>query len=140
MVPPLLAAFVLDLGGCRRRFSGAIPMLLGPLLLVVTVLAACGIEGLGLPLFVAGVSASVCLCWWGYRMQRSGPRESPGQKLLAMLASPVPSRRTLRPDDVLGAWQFSDWQNELVLLARDESVNNRSLLGQRSTAGSSPPP
>ena len=49
---------------------------------------------------------SVCLGWWGYRRQRSRPRESPVEMLLAALAAPVPSPRALRPEDVLGPWQF----------------------------------
>jgi hypothetical protein len=81
-------------------------MLLGVLLLVITTLASCRIEGPGTPAFVVGVAVSVCLGWWGYRWQRNRPRESPGELLLAMLAAPVPSRRALRPEDVLGPWQF----------------------------------
>jgi hypothetical protein len=105
-LPLALLAFILDWGGWRRRFPGAIPVLLGVLLLVITTLASCSSDALGIPAFVAGVAASVCLGWWGYRLQRSRLRSSLGELLLATLATPVPSPRALRPADVVGPWQF----------------------------------
>ncbi len=106
ILPPLLSVIILRWEDWLRRCPGAVPVLLGVLLLATTTLASCGIDGPRTPVFVVSVAVSVCLGWWGYRMQRSRPRESPEKRLLAMLAAPVPSPRPLRPEDVLGPWQF----------------------------------
>jgi hypothetical protein len=106
MLPPLLSVINAGWRDWKRHCPGAVPMLLGLLVLVITTLASCGIAGPGVPAFVTGVAASVCLGWWGYRLQRSRPRESPRERLLATLAAPVPSLRALRAEDVLGPWQF----------------------------------
>lgn len=197
-LPPLLAGVVLDWRDWKRRCPGAVPMLLGVLLLTIATLASCGIRGPGIPVFVVGVAGSVCLGWWGYRMQRNRTRESPEELLLAALAAPVPTPRAIRPEDVLGPWQFyvdtaasmvivdlqadgrytqvilgnggdrsdcpggtwtlegpqveltsyrsavravtdrvrwlfGDWQQELVLFAKDDPQGTRTLLGQRRT-------
>ena len=105
-LPPVLSWIIFDWKDRRRRYLGAVPMLLGMLLLAITTLASCGINGPGTPVFVVGVAVSVCLGWWGYKLQRSRPRESTGEMLLAMLDAPVPSPRAIRREDVLGPWQF----------------------------------
>jgi hypothetical protein len=105
-LPPLLAGILWDRWEWKRHCAGAIPMLLGLVLLASTTLASCGTAGPGTPAFVVGVAVSVCLGWAGYRMHRSRPRESPEEMLLAMLAAPVPSHRGIQPKDVLGPWQF----------------------------------
>jgi hypothetical protein len=106
LLPLLVIAVLANWEYWRRRCLGAVPMLLGVLLLATTTCASCSMDGPGTPAFIAGVALSVCLGWWGYRLQRSRPRGSSGAILLAMLAAPAPSRRTLRPEDVLGPWQF----------------------------------
>lgn len=105
-LPPLLCGSFSDWGDWRRRCPGAVPMLLGMLLLAITMLASCRIDGPGSLAFIVGVAVSVCLGWWGYRLQRGRPRASPVEMLLATLAAPVPTLRALRPEDVLGPWQF----------------------------------
>ncbi len=106
LLPPLLYGLASGWDEWMRRWPGVIPLLLAPLLLFGIFWAACSPAGLGTPAFVGGVAVCVSLGWWGYARQRRGPRESPVESLLATLAAPAPSGRTLRPEDVLGSWQF----------------------------------
>ena len=80
-------------------------MLLGVLVLVITTMASCNPEGLGLTGFILGVVAAVCLVWLGYKVQCKISRKSP-EALLAIMASPSPSAQAIRPEDVCGPWQF----------------------------------
>jgi hypothetical protein len=81
-------------------------MLLGVLLLLITTIASSDPNGLGTAGFVLGVVASVGLGWWGYRVQRRVPPKSPAELLLATLATPAPSARAIRSEDVVGPWRF----------------------------------
>jgi len=81
-------------------------MLLGVLALVITTVASCRPSGPSPPVFALGVAASVCLGWWGYKVQCRGPRKSSAEMLLATLVAPAPSTRAIRPEDVLGPWRF----------------------------------
>lgn len=106
LLPPLLYGIVSGWTDWTQRWLGVLPLLLAPLLLVLTCWASSDVSGLDTPAFIAGVTLSVVMGWWGYRLQRRRPRASPTETLLAMLAAPTPSARKLRPEDVLGAWQF----------------------------------
>lgn len=106
LLPPLLYGLASGWDEWLRRWPGVIPLVLAPLLLLVVFWAACNPTGPGTLVFVGGVAVSVSLGWWGYTRQRRGPRASPVESLLATLAAPAPPGRTLRPEDVLGAWQF----------------------------------
>lgn len=106
LLPPLLYGIASGWEDWTQRWPGVILLLLAPLLLVIIFWASCSPTGLDTPAFVGGVAVSVVLGWWGYTRQRRGPRASPLDALLATLAAPAPSARTLRPEDILGPWQF----------------------------------
>ena len=53
-----------------------------------------------------GALAVVLLGWVGYSARRRGTSAASADAILAALAEPTPSARDLRPDDVLGRWQF----------------------------------
>jgi hypothetical protein len=55
---------------------------------------------------VPGIVAAVGLGWWGYRGRRRRFRDPSAELLLAMQAAAAPSARTIRPEEVLGAWRF----------------------------------
>ncbi len=185
----------------RRHCAWAALTLLGVLVLVITAAASCDPYGPGLTVLPPGVIVSVCLGWLGYELHRRKPREPSTDALLATLAAPTPSARALRPEDVLGPWQFyvdaagstvivdlqargryrqqivgnrgerincpggtwtvegpnleltsyrsavratldrvcwffGDWQDDLVLFAKDEPESTTMLLGLRPAAGS----
>jgi hypothetical protein len=92
--------------GEGRRFLGVLPMLLGVLVLAITTMTSCEPTGPGPAGLVTGVVVSVSLGWCGYRVQRRMPREPSGNTLLAVLVTPAPSTRVLRPQDVQGRWRF----------------------------------
>jgi hypothetical protein len=182
---------------------GVVPMLLGVLLLAITTILSCGLSGPGPALLPLGVTVSVCLCWWGYKIGRRQSRELSAEIPLATLVEPAPSARAIRPEQVLGPWRFyvdaasstvtvdlhadgrytqviidnrgqqvdcpggtwtldgsyveltsyrsaaqkatqpvrwffGDWQNDLVLFAKDDPQADTPLLAQRLTAASIP--
>ena len=90
----------------RRRYPGALPVLLGTAALAAITIASCQPNGPGPTGFTLGIALSVALGWLGYRVQRRVPCASPSSILLATLASPLPSVRSIKPEDVLGSWQF----------------------------------
>ena len=95
-----------SLGGSGRRFPGFALIFLGLLALAGTVKMSCGLNDPGTAVFSLGVTASVCLGWAGYRLQRRPPRRSSADILLATLVESAPSARPVRPEEVLGPWQF----------------------------------
>ena len=92
--------------GCRRRYPGALPVLLGGVALVAITITSCQPAGPGPAGFTVGIALSVGLGWLGYRVQRSAPPAPTPSLLAAALASPLPSARAIRPEDVWGSWQF----------------------------------
>jgi hypothetical protein len=74
-------------------------MLLAVLVLTGTTLASCQPDGPGPVVFSVGVALSVCLGWAGCKVSHRRPASE-------ITAVPVPSLREIRPEDVLGSWQF----------------------------------
>jgi hypothetical protein len=93
-------------GGWARRHPGIAPMLLGAVLLAITFVAAASPSGPGMVVLVIGVVCSVCLGWLGVKLERGRPRRSSAEAILTTLAAPTPSARAVRPEEVIGLWQF----------------------------------
>jgi hypothetical protein len=81
-------------------------MLLGAVVLAIAFAAASSPGGPGMVILAVGVVASVALGWLGYKLQRARPRRTSAEAILATLATPTPSPQALRPEDVIGPWQF----------------------------------
>jgi hypothetical protein len=81
-------------------------MLLGAVVLGIAIVGASSPSGPGTALLAFGVVVSVGLGWLGYKLERGRPRRSSAEAILATLAAPAPSARALRPEEVLGPWQF----------------------------------
>jgi hypothetical protein len=109
-VPLLLFALLgalywFTIGG-GRRYLGIVVILLGALLLAVTAIVAFNLEDAGPAVLIAGTVVSLFVVWLGYQIHRRTPPELPDESVLAMLVEPIPTSRSLRPEDVLGRWRF----------------------------------
>jgi hypothetical protein len=107
-VGPLLTLLVVryGLGNVSEHYVGVIPMLLGLLVLAWATMASVEPRGSGASVLVPGIVAAVGLGWWGYRGRRRRFRDPSAELFLAMQAAPAPSARTIRTEEVLGAWRF----------------------------------
>ncbi len=57
--------------GLGRRYVGAVPLLLGMLVLAIATMMSARLDGPGPSVLVLGVVVSVGLGWWGYHARRS---------------------------------------------------------------------
>ncbi len=93
-------------GGWGRRYPAVAPMLLGVVWLMIATATSSSPDGPGATLFALEVAGAVGLGWWGYARQRRRGGAASVEMLLATLAAPTPSLRTIRSEDVIGRWQF----------------------------------
>jgi hypothetical protein len=99
------ALYWFTIGG-GRRYLGIVVILLGALLLVVSTIVAFNLEDAGPAVLIGGTVASLFVVWLGYQVHRRMPPKPSDESVLAMLVEPIPTNRSLQPEDVQGRWRF----------------------------------